>query len=373
MSCAMACTPPPATRPGWRAGGAGGPRPTSAPGSRPACWCSTSTRATAARSGWPSSSASTARCRRPGSASRAAATAASTAGSSTPAAGCQPRGWAAAWTSRPTAAMWCCPPAGIPPPASPTAGPSPPWSPPPCRQAGGGCWRRPRSRRRPPGAPASRRPLGVGVWPSRSTSDQLDPGPRPPRLELPRPRPRRRRRPLAPPRRHQPQERHHPPRPAVRLLPRHPLPAHRGRGAAWLQPLPRLRRAGARRGPARRRPSPPGSNPVTAVQVPPIPTAQAVDGAGLLGELHAALHPLCGLPQPPGRRRRHPVDRGHPRPAGLGARPPPGRRLPLEALRQEPPAGCGRRDLPRPAHHRQRHHRRRGPLHRRRPAHPAGR
>jgi Bifunctional DNA primase/polymerase, N-terminal len=45
-------------------------------------------------------------------------------------------------------------------------------------------------------------------------------------VDLPRPRSGRRRCPLAAPRRQQPQERHHPPRPAVRVLPGHPLRAH---------------------------------------------------------------------------------------------------------------------------------------------------
>ena len=174
--------------------------------------------------------------------------------------------------------------------------------------------------------------------------DQLDPNPRPPRLDLPRPDPRRRRRPLAPPRRHQSQERHHPLWPAVRLLSRHPVPTHRGR-TPRLQPLPRLRglehggdlRAAAR---ALREQQSGDRRPVS-----PIPTAQAVDGARLLGELRRR-SPAMWPSQPPGRRRRHPVDRGHPRPAGLGARPPPGRLAPLEALRQVPPAGRGRRDLP---------------------------
>ena len=260
-SSATACTPPPATRPGWGAGGQGGPRPTSAPGCRPACWCWTSTRATAAWGSSPSSSASTGRCHPPGSASRAAVTAASTAGSSIPAGAVSGRGWAAAWTSRPTAAMCSCPrrrhpatgqpyiwaeptldPAALPADVAAAAGPTPQPAP---------------AARRPASQPRAR----GGSVAEAFNHDQLDPGARPPRLELPRPRPRRRRRPLAPPWRHQPQERHHPPRPAVRLLRRHPLPANRGRGAPWLQPLPRLRRAGARRGPARRRPSPPGRRP----------------------------------------------------------------------------------------------------------------
>ena len=104
---------------------------------------------------------------------------------------------------------------------------------------------------------------------------------------------------------------------------------------------------------------------MTAVPVPPIPTAQAVDGARLLGELRAAFTRYVVLPSPQAADAVTLWTAATPRPAGLGARPPPGRRLPLEALRQEPPAGCGRRDLPRPPHHHQRHHRRRGPLHRR--------
>src|SRR4029453_9470572 len=106
-------------------------------------------------------------------------------------------------------------------------------------------------------------------------------------------------------------ERHHPPRPAVRLLTGHPLHAHRARGTPRLQPLPRLCGAGAPRGPAGRRPSPAGSDPVTAVGVPPIPTAQAVDGARLLGELRAAFTHYVVLPAP-----------RPPTPSPSGPRPP---------------------------------------------------
>ena len=219
MSCAMGCMRRPATRAGWGAGGAGGPRPTSAPGCRPACWCSMSTRATAAWAGWPSSSATTGRCRRPGSASRAAVTAASTAGSCTPAAGCRPPGWALASTSRPMRGYVLLPPSRHPATGQPYRWAEPTLDP-AALPAG---WRRLLSPATPQPAPAARRP---SLPPARGgrcrrglqPGHQLGPGARPPRLELPRPGPRRRRRPLAPPRRHQPQERHHPPRPAVRLL-----------------------------------------------------------------------------------------------------------------------------------------------------------
>jgi hypothetical protein len=167
------------------------------------------------------------RCRRPGSASRVAATTATTAGSCTPAGGCRAHGGrrggpqdprrlrtpAALAASRHRPALPLgragpgsrCPARGVaaaavpPAPASGAGGPaprSPAW---PQRQR----WER-------------RRGLQPGC--------QLGPGPRPPRLDLPRPGPRCRRRPLAPPRRHQPQERHHPIWPAIRLLGRHPLP-----------------------------------------------------------------------------------------------------------------------------------------------------
>jgi hypothetical protein len=98
--------------------------------------------------------------------------------------------------------------------------------------------------------------------------------------------------------RHQPQERHHPPQPAVHLLPGHPLRPHRARGTPRLQPLPRLRGAGTWRGPARRRPSPQGRNPVTTLPVPPLPTAQPVDGASLLAELRQAFTRYVVLPSP---------------------------------------------------------------------------
>jgi hypothetical protein len=76
---------------------------------------------------------------------------------------------------------------------------------------------------------------------------------------------------------------------------------------------------------------------VTAVPVPPIPTPPAVDGARLLAELRAALTRYVVLPSPQAADAVTPVDRGHPRPAGLGTRPPPGRRL--------SPQACGKSRL----------------------------
>jgi hypothetical protein len=54
-------------------------------------------------------------------------------------------------------------PPGIPPPGGPTAGPSRPWNPQPCRPAGGSCWPRHRRRSRPPGGHPGWPLAGVGV------------------------------------------------------------------------------------------------------------------------------------------------------------------------------------------------------------------
>ena len=107
------------------------------------------------------------------------------------------------------------------------------------------------------------------------------------------------------------------------------------------------------------------------MNAPPIPATPS--GAGLLEELHAALTRYVIFPNAEAADAVTLwVAATHAQPAWEHA-PRLAVVSPLKRCGQESPAGCGRRDLLWAAHHRERHHRRGGPLYRRRPPHPAGR
>ena len=151
------------------------------------------------------------------------------------------------------------------------------------RPAGGSC--SPLHRRWPPAAPASRPARGGRVAEAFNQATSWTQVLGPPRLELPRPGPRRRRRSLAPPRGHQPQERHHPPRPAVRLLGGHPFqPTEAGapQGYSRFRAYAVLEHGGDLRAAAR---APRGRDPVTAVPIPP-------NGAAIEGRDRSSRWPL---------------------------------------------------------------------------------
>ena len=136
-----------------------------------------------------------------------------------------------------------------------------------------------------------------------------------------------------------------------------------------LTPPPGERPAERNSGPAQRLCPAPGRHSAHGSQTRPVAghdSTRAASGAPgrrrAAGQRARRAHPLRRPPVARRRRRRRAVDRRHPRPTRVGARPPAGHPRTGEALRQVPAARRGRGHLPRPVHHRQRVLRRRLPV-----------